>query len=116
MKAVKRSDAIDFSNGPTCTGHDYLFDDKALNIAIVKVEGRYPEKGYAYNDVCKEVGFVLKGKGTLAVEGHEVVSLMAGDAVMIQPGEKYFWQGESLAMLMPCSPAFYPEQHMHIAD
>jgi len=28
-------------------------------------------------------------------------------------GEKYFWEGE-MEMFMPCTPAWYPEQHKEI--
>jgi quercetin dioxygenase-like cupin family protein len=81
----------------------------------VTVNGRYPEKGYVVNEVCKEVGYVLSGSGSVCMEGHEVRQLQPGDAVLIQPREKFFWEGTALEMLMPCSPAFYPEQHKEMA-
>lgn len=40
--------------------------------------------------------------------------LTKGDAVLIEPGEVFYWQGDQLEMLMPCSPAFYPEQHKEV--
>jgi hypothetical protein len=33
-----------------------------------------------------------------------------GDLVLIEPGEKYFWEG-NMDLFIPCSPAWYPEQH-----
>jgi hypothetical protein len=114
VKSVQKSSAVKFTNGPTCAGIEYSFDDKDLNIAVVTVNGRYPETGYVTNDVCKEAGLVLGGSGKLCLENGVTTSVQMGDAVLIQPGEKYFWEGESLEMMMPCSPAFYPEQHQAI--
>ena len=111
MKYIQKSDTVSFSNSDTCTGYEYGFNDKDLNIAVVTVDGRYPEYGYIVNEVCKEVGYVISGKGSVDVQGEGTRDLKVGDAVMIQPGEKFFWQGESLELLMPCSPAFYPAQH-----
>jgi mannose-6-phosphate isomerase-like protein (cupin superfamily) len=111
MNSIQKSNANSFSNGPTCTGYEYSFGDKDMNIAVVTVNGRYPETGYVMNEVCKEVGYVLSGRGSISVVGGDMRNLETGDAVMIQPGEKFFWQGDSLEMLMPCSPAFYPEQY-----
>jgi len=114
MKVIKKPDTARFSNSPTCAGYEYSFDDKDLNIAVVTVNGRYPEKGYILNEVCKEVGYILSGSGSVSVIGKDAQQLHPGDAVMIQPNEKFFWQGKSLEMLMPCSPAFYPEQHKEV--
>lgn len=114
MKVIKQPDAARFSNSTTCSGYEYSFNDRDLNVAVVTVNGRYPEKGYIFNEVCKEVGYVLGGHGSITVMGENVQQLNPGDAVMIQPGEKLFWQGESLEMLIPCSPAFFPEQHKEV--
>lgn len=111
MKLITQIDTTSFSNSDTCAGYEYAFDDKDLNIAVVTVNGRYPESGYIVNEVCKEVGYVLNGKGSIGVLDEANRELEPGSAVMLQPGEKFFWQGESLVLLMPCSPAFYPAQH-----
>ena len=111
MKIIERSSAKKFTNGPTCEGIEYSFDDKDMNIALVTVNGRYPETGYVMNEVCKEAGYVVSGSGVLGLETGEKTAVGPGSAVLLQPGEKYYWEGENLQMVMPCSPAFYPEQH-----
>jgi mannose-6-phosphate isomerase-like protein (cupin superfamily) len=110
MLVISKSERVPFTNSPTCSGLEYQFGDKNLNIAIVTVDGRYPETGLLTNDVCTEIAYVLDGTGVVTV-GNEARKLAADDAVLIQPGEKFAWQGTKLRMLMPCSPAFYPEQH-----
>ena len=113
MKVVKQSETNSFSNSSTCEGVEYPFGDKDLNVAIVTVDGRYPDKGHLVNEVCKEIAYVISGTGLVGVDDvtHD---LAPGDAVLIQPGEKFYWQGEKLEMIMPCSPAFYPEQHKEV--
>ncbi len=114
MRVIKKSETENFVNGPTCKGYGFPFGDKAIDIAVVTVNGRYPEEGWALNEVCKEVAYILSGSGTLTVANEESRELWLGDAVMIQPGERYYWKGENLEMIMPCSPAFDPSQHKYI--
>jgi len=110
MKVIKKSEAKRFVNSESCTGFEFGFGNKELNIAVVTVNGRYPDKGHLVNDVCREIGYVLHGTGIVGI-GKTTHGLSPGDAVMIEPGEKFYWHGESLEMLMPCAPAFFPEQH-----
>jgi mannose-6-phosphate isomerase-like protein (cupin superfamily) len=114
MRLIRKSEGVVFTNGPTCEGVEYSFDDRDMNVAVVTVNGRYPETGYVKNEVCKEVGYVVSGTGSIGTIEGEPHAVSAGDAVMLQPGEMYYWEGE-LVMVMPCSPAFYPEQHQKIA-
>ncbi len=114
MKVIGKSNVVAFSNSPTCSGFEFAFGDKDLNAAIVTVDGRYPEQGHLINEVCKEIAYVISGEGKVGVDD-EVHQLNPGDAVMIKPGERFFWHGNKLKMLMPCSPAFYPEQHKEVS-
>jgi mannose-6-phosphate isomerase-like protein (cupin superfamily) len=113
VKVIKKSAAVSFTNSSACAGFEFAFGDDQLNIALVTVNGRYPKRGHLVNEVCKEIAFVVKGSGIVGVDG-EKHSLSVGDAVMIQPGERFYWEGQKLQMLMPCSPAFYPEQHKEV--
>jgi len=114
MKRIQKAEAVAFTNGPTCSGQEYSFGDNDLNIAIVTVTGRYPENGYVMNEVCKEAGYVVSGTGELGLKSGEKQAVAVGDAVLLQPGEKYYWEGDSLVLVMPCTPAFYPEQHQKV--
>lgn len=114
MKRIQKTETVKFTNGPTCSGQEYSFGDSDLNIALVTVNGRYPETGYVMNQVCKEAGYVVSGEGKLGLASGEITTVSVGDAILLQPGEKYYWEGDSLVLVMPCSPAFYPEQHQKV--
>jgi mannose-6-phosphate isomerase-like protein (cupin superfamily) len=86
--------------------------DKDINGAVIELNGRYPDKGSVVNLKCKELAYVIKGSGKLVVEDKEI-KLNEGDLVLIEPGEKYYWEGR-MTMFMPCSPAWYPKQHMEV--
>ena len=114
MQIITRSQATPFSNSSTCKGLEFAFGDKDLNVALVTVNGRYPAEGHLINEVCKEIAYVVSGTGKVGVHD-QIHELGVGDAVLIQPGERFYWEGDDLQMLMPCSPAFYPEQHKEVA-
>lgn len=116
MKIIRKSEAESFTNGPTCTGFSFPFDSTDIDIAVVTVNGRYPEEGYVLNEVCKEIAYVLAGSGKLVMGTGISQTVQVGDATMIQPGEKYYWEGDNLQMVMPCSPAFDPSQHKKVAE
>jgi len=112
MKLVTLSQAKEFKNSDTCIATEYPLDDKDINGAVIKLSGRYPEKGYVTNTVCKELAYVIEGSGTVAT-ADETQNLHQGDLVLLLPGERYYFEG-TLTMFMPCSPAWYPEQHQQI--
>jgi mannose-6-phosphate isomerase-like protein (cupin superfamily) len=114
MKLVRRDQARTFKNSRSCTAIEYPIDDKDINGAVIKLNGRYPDKGYVVNTVCKEMVYILKGTGQLSTP-NENQSLQEGDMVLIAPGERYYFEGD-LEMFMPCSPAWYPEQHKELAS
>lgn len=97
----------------TCQAIEYPLGDEDINVAIIKLNGRYPKEGRTVNKVCKEMAYVAGGRGVLVVEG-ERVDLTQGTVVLIEPGERFFWIGENLEMFMPCTPAWYPEQHKEV--
>ena len=113
MKVILKSQTNSFSNSDTCSGFEFPFGDKDINVAVITVDGRYPAKGHLVNDVCKEIAYVIKGTGLVGVDG-DTHPLSPGDAVLINPGERFFWEGKKLKMFMPCYPAFYPEQHKEV--
>jgi mannose-6-phosphate isomerase-like protein (cupin superfamily) len=114
MKVVPAGKTKSFRNSKTCWGEAFSFGDSELDIALVTVDGRYPQTGQVTNDVCREIAYVVSGSGSVGVDD-TVHKLAAGDAVMLMPGERFWWEGRMLKMLMPCAPAFYPEQHREVA-
>jgi mannose-6-phosphate isomerase-like protein (cupin superfamily) len=113
MKILKSQQAQEFKNGDTCTAFEYPLEEKSINIAVIKLNGRYPETGQAMNTECKEIAYVIEGTGEVSVEG-KITKINKGDVVLIEPKEKFYWNGK-LTILMPCTPAWTPEQYKHIA-
>ena len=112
MKLVKSQNTKRFENSKTCTAIEYPLGDKDINGTLIQLEGRYPESGLVVNDVCKEIVYITKGSTQLEVDG-ELYELHVGDMAFILPGEKYYFEGKA-EMFMPCTPAWYPEQHREI--
>ncbi len=114
MKIVKLKDANEFSNSDNCKGLEYPLNDSDINFATSQITGRYPEKGYCVNEKCKELIYVIDGKGTLNKKD-EIISFEKGDVMLIEKGELYYWNA-NCKIVMPCTPAWYPEQHKMIED
>lgn len=109
MKIVRKNQTQRFNHGLTCTAIEYPLADADINVAVVELNGRYPQKGWAMNELSKELAFVAEGFGEVDVDG-EKAAVGAGDLVLINPGEKYFWSGK-LKIVMPCAPAWTQEQY-----
>ncbi len=65
------------------------------------------------NEKCKEVVFVISGNGSLTTKS-DSVKLAPGDTALIPAGEQYYFEGKNLTIFMPCTPAWYPEQHKEV--
>ncbi|MBJ7450314.1 MAG: hypothetical protein JHC93_08165 [Parachlamydiales bacterium] len=109
MEFVKAQEVHYVSNSPNCGVTEYSFKDKDINTALVKISGRYPEKDYSINHVCKIMAFVLEGKGSVTIED-KTIELLPYDMVLISPGEKYYWDGK-MTILVPSTPTWYFEQY-----
>jgi mannose-6-phosphate isomerase-like protein (cupin superfamily) len=114
MQLLRKNSTKQILVGKSLTSLEYGFDEKALNVAIVAVHGRSPEVGRVMNTVCKELVYIKSGSGTVEVEG-KITNVTEGDVVLIQPEEKYFWQG-NLTAIISAHPAWFPEQHRIIED
>lgn len=109
MKIIESTQTNEFKNSDNCIAIEYPLNDKDINLAIIKLKARYPDKGSAINKRCKEIAYINKGKGQVTINGL-TKRLSKGDVVFIDKGEKYFWNG-NMEMVMPCTPAWNPEQH-----
>lgn len=112
MKVVHQQQSSNHQNNEFCMARAYPTGDKDISVALIKLTGRYPSKGMVLNEKCKELAYIIKGSGKLGVENEEI-SLGEGDLVLINPGEKYFWDG-NMTLLMPCVPAWSPKQHKEV--
>lgn len=80
------------------------------SVAVVELDGIYPEKGWSVNDICTETLYVLEGELKLIVQKEpdprvprlredgndkeEEYALVSGDLFMILPGNKYRLSGK----------------------
>ncbi|MFH1089678.1 MAG: cupin domain-containing protein [Candidatus Uhrbacteria bacterium] len=112
MKIIHENQTEKFKNSENCTAIEYPLGDKDINGAIVKLTGRYPDKGRVVNLKCKELCYVIEGSGRIVIDNQEV-ALCQGDLILIELGEKYFFDG-NLTIFVPCVPAWYAEQHIEV--
>ena len=110
MKVIKSNEVFEGSNSEKCKIFGYPFEDKDMDICVSVITGRYPDSGYCKHLVCKELIYVLEGSGKLHFED-KVVDFAAGDAVWVNPNEKYYWETNYCKVTITCSPAWYKEQY-----
>lgn len=90
--------------------HDSTFGDAAIVLT-----GRYPETGFAVNDVCTALVSVEEGEGNIAIKGGASVALFPGDRILIKPGEPYYFTVLGrLAIRYIATPAWTNEQARNI--
>ena len=109
MKIIRKKETQVFKNSGACTAIEYPMDDKDINGAVIELNGRYPDKGFAVNEISKEMAYVIEGSGKVVVENKEFV-VENGDLVLINPNEQFYWEGK-MTIFMPCAPAWSPDQY-----
>ena len=74
----------------------------ALSIAVVEMDGKYPEDGWSINDICTETMYVQEGVMDVDIEG-ESYTLNPGDVLSIPPKKKYRCHGtaKSIDIITP---------------
>ncbi|MBP9667463.1 DUF861 domain-containing protein [Candidatus Saccharibacteria bacterium] len=114
MKIWHDEDGEAFTNSDVCWGKEFNPGTGAINVAKISIRGRFPEKGWGYNDEAHEMAIVVRGKGTIEIKGEESHDLKVGDVVYFAPQERVRWSGE-LDLIIPCGPAFEPGKH-HVEE
>lgn len=110
MKKIECTERVENDIGEKSTAMEYPFEVKDASISVIEIFNRHPKQDRAVNKKCKEFAYILNAaQSRLVVEG-EVYRLSKGDAVVIEPGEEFFWHGHP-KMVMFCVPAWSPEQH-----
>jgi mannose-6-phosphate isomerase-like protein (cupin superfamily) len=108
MKISFKHQAIESKNNEACMVIKHDFNDDTISCALVKISGRYPEIGRVTNLKCKEIIYVQSGNGKVVVNEKEYL-LNAGDSVLIEAGEKLYWEG-NMELFVACQPAFNSNQ------
>jgi len=109
MKITQKHQTFERKNSDVCIVTEYPIEDQDIDIARVQITSRYPAEGWAINRKCKEIVYVQEGSGKVVV-GDQEYPLVAEDVVLIEAGERFYWDG-SLSLLISCTPAFTVDQH-----
>lgn len=110
MKITFKHQTIERKNSEVCVVTEHPMDDGTIDFAIAKISGRYPVAPQrAINLTCKEIVYVHQGNGKVVVNDKEYL-LNAGDLVLIEAGEKFYWEG-NMDLFISCRPAFTIDQH-----
>ncbi|MDD3181611.1 MAG: hypothetical protein PHD48_02250 [Alphaproteobacteria bacterium] len=94
------------------TIHEYDTHNADLSGATAEIKGRYPERGYVMNKVCKELVFIMEGGGKLIMPSGETM-FAKGDILFLDINEKYAWEGD-MVLFMATTPLFDPAQHVEV--
>ena len=114
MELIKKSQANTVQATKSTKFSEYFSDDRLLGGALITIKGRYPEEGFALNQICRELAYITKGTGKLAT-GNSIAKFSEGDVLYLLPDEKFFWEG-SFTMFVVTSPAFDPKQHIFLTE
>ena len=109
MQIVKKSKTNNVYPSPGTTIHEYFIDELSINCATAEINGRYPESGFAMNEVSKELVYILSGKGAIVTKTGKS-SFAPGDVIFIDKKEPFAWQG-NFSMFMVTTPKFDSNQH-----
>lgn len=113
MEFIER-DKAKFYSGNGYSGMDYPSSDKDINFAVIKISSRSPEKGFQVNTDCKELLYIISGKGTVYMkDNNKKIEFNQGDVIIIDKNEYYAFDG-CFEAAVPCTPAWSSEQHKYV--
>ena len=109
MIKIEYNNTVKYDNSDLCKNYVYDIDDEEVGISNSIINGIYPENGVCVNEKCKELIYVLDGEGKI-VKGDEEMIFSKGDSIIIDRGEKYYWNAHC-SLLAICAPKWFEEQH-----
>lgn len=112
MKIAFKHQAKEKNNSPVCKVTEYELNHPMLDMALATISGRYPDSRRVVNEQCDEIAYIFEGEGKIVIN-HEEHTISSGDVILIEAGEKYFWEG-NMKMLMSCRPAWNLAQHQMV--
>lgn len=114
MKISRLNGARMINVADSCKATEYQHNDNDLNLAIIEIRGRYPERGCVSNNLCKELVYITEGEINLYVDGVSA-ELRAGDSIIIDKGKKFYWDGHA-KLIIVCTPPWGVDQYSHYSD
>lgn len=112
MKISYKNQAQEKANNSSCTVTEHNLDHELHDAAVATITGRYPTNRRVVNTQCNELAFVFEGEGKVVINDKEHL-LSAGDVVLIEAGDKYFWDG-NMKIFTSCRPKWHIEQHQMV--
>ena len=112
MRLLLKHQAIEKTHSNECSVIEHPLNHEMLDMAIAHISGRYPLERQAVNLECAELAYVIDGNGKIVINNIEH-QLNTGDVVVIDPGEKFYWEGK-MKLFLSCRPAWNKEQHQLI--
>lgn len=109
MKLSLKHQAFEKANSSVCKVIEHRLNHEQLDMAIAKITGRYPDERRVVNRQCAEIAYVFEGNGKIVVNDEEH-HLNAGDVVLIEAGDKFYWEG-NMQLFLSCRPAWNKDQH-----
>lgn len=110
MEYISLENAISGENSADCKTLEYSFCDKDIDLGVITITSRFPDKGYCYNEISKELVYVMEGTGTITFKNNKV-NFKKGDTILIEPNEKYYWESQYCVVVTSCTPAWSATQH-----
>ena len=104
MQIVKQKDIVVHSGHGNSVVDEFFLCNKIIDLCVIHINGRCPDKGKIINSNFSCVCYVLSGQGEVC--GNEISK---GDVFNILSGEPYWFDGE-FSVVMSGTPAFDPAQ------
>lgn len=114
MDILRFEDCERYRKNEACELYEYSSIGSEFDLAVVKISGRYPDRGYCVNSMCKEVIYIIEGKGSI-YEGAVEHRFKKGDAIVIASGERFRWEADCVATIS-CSPPWSSEQYKIVSE
>lgn len=104
-----------FENSPVCSGIGFVQKGAGADIAMIKLTGRYPERGWMVNEIIYELAYAAEGSGQFITKNDGPIAIQKGDAIAITAGQMYAWDGH-FTLVTACTPPFDPNQHKQVEE
>lgn len=88
--------------------------DNAFSIAVVEMDGVYPEHGWSINDICTETMYVQSGELMVEIEDN-TFTLTPGDLLSVEPHKRYRVRGAATTIDV-ITPAWAKQQNHIVGD
>lgn len=110
FKIISHDEIKKKKNSEVCLINEYNLEDKDIDISKATITGRYPNEGYALNEISKELIYIINGEGTINFE-NESKSFSRGDTILIDKNTKFYWDSEYCEATIICTPPFDINQY-----